>query len=343
MLLRGASAIGEAFALLASNCEHHYCVRTVRDCPRARTAVAPAALQKVETALAAIAQEQPDPAALKRVRRCSKRASRWHPSHSKTSASAQPGRSSGSCTRVAAAAAARTAQRVLGERATRTPLTTTTRPSRSPRGSVRRALENAKANTACEACGAVRAPTPRERRMSRERAPPRPKRDEIPRALRDEAAADPVGSERRRRCHRRRGGGRRRGGACARGGRCCWLYLLSSRGARWNFCLGTSTSATTASRATRRSCSPSASAAASRARRWRTVHTACDSVPSALRVWSSARREDNATSRGTLRACLACATRATATGVICPGAGAGLVMRRRRRCWRLRGHHPNQA
>ena len=59
----------------------------------------------------------------------------------------------------------------------------------------------------------------------------------------------------------------------------------------------------------RRSCSPSAFIQRARRRRWGRVHTARGSVPSALRVWSSARREDNATSRGTLRACLACATR----------------------------------
>ena len=50
-------------------------------------------------------------------------------------------------------------------------------------------LENAKANTACEACGAVRAPTPRERRMSRERAAEAEARRNSE-ALRDEAAAD---------------------------------------------------------------------------------------------------------------------------------------------------------
>ncbi len=50
-------------------------------------------------------------------------------------------------------------------------------------------FENAKANTACEACGAVRAPTPRERRMSRERAAEAEARRNSE-ALRDEAAAD---------------------------------------------------------------------------------------------------------------------------------------------------------
>jgi hypothetical protein len=50
-------------------------------------------------------------------------------------------------------------------------------------------LENAKANTACEACGAVRAPTPRERRASRERAAEAEARRNSE-ALRDEAAAD---------------------------------------------------------------------------------------------------------------------------------------------------------
>ena len=50
-------------------------------------------------------------------------------------------------------------------------------------------LENAKANTACEACGAVRAPTPRERRVSRERAAEAEARRNSE-ALRDEAAAD---------------------------------------------------------------------------------------------------------------------------------------------------------
>ena len=134
----------------------------------------------------------------------------------------------------------RTAQRVLGERDREdssddddasVPFATWFCPSCT--------LENAKANTACEACGAVRAPTPRERRMSRERAAEAEARRNSE-ALRDEAAADlsdlsdgdDAPSSRR---------GRRSGGACARpvGGRCCWLYLLSSRGARWNFCLGT--------------------------------------------------------------------------------------------------------
>ena len=50
-------------------------------------------------------------------------------------------------------------------------------------------LENARANTACEACGAVRAPTPRERRASRERAAEAEARRNSE-ALRDEAAAD---------------------------------------------------------------------------------------------------------------------------------------------------------
>jgi hypothetical protein len=50
-------------------------------------------------------------------------------------------------------------------------------------------FENARANTACEACGAVRAPTPRERRMSRERAAEAEARRNSE-ALRDEAAAD---------------------------------------------------------------------------------------------------------------------------------------------------------
>lgn len=50
-------------------------------------------------------------------------------------------------------------------------------------------LENARANCACEACGAVRAPTPRERRASRERAAAADVRRNSD-ALRDEAAAD---------------------------------------------------------------------------------------------------------------------------------------------------------
>ena len=50
-------------------------------------------------------------------------------------------------------------------------------------------LENARANTACEACGAVRAPTPRERRASRERAAEAEARRNSE-ALRDEAVAD---------------------------------------------------------------------------------------------------------------------------------------------------------
>ena len=66
---------------------------------------------------------------------------------------------------------ARTAQRILGERDESSsdddddasvPFATWFCPSCT--------LENARANTACEACGAVRAPTPRERRASRERA-----------------------------------------------------------------------------------------------------------------------------------------------------------------------------
>ena len=50
-------------------------------------------------------------------------------------------------------------------------------------------LENARANCACEACGAVRASTPRERRASRERAAAADVRRNSD-ALRDEAAAD---------------------------------------------------------------------------------------------------------------------------------------------------------
>ena len=84
----------------------------------------------------------------------------------------------------------RTAQRVLGERDESSsdddddasvPFATWFCPSCT--------LENAKANTACEACGAVRAPTPRERRMSRERAAEAEARRNSE-ALRDEAAAD---------------------------------------------------------------------------------------------------------------------------------------------------------
>ncbi len=84
----------------------------------------------------------------------------------------------------------RTAQRVLGERDradssddddASVPFATWFCPSCT--------LENAKANTACEACGAVRAPTPRERRMSRERAAEAEARRNSE-ALRDEAAAD---------------------------------------------------------------------------------------------------------------------------------------------------------
>ena len=84
----------------------------------------------------------------------------------------------------------RTAQRVLGERDREdssddddasVPFATWFCPSCT--------LENAKANTACEACGAVRAPTPRERRMSRERAAEAEARRNSE-ALRDEAAAD---------------------------------------------------------------------------------------------------------------------------------------------------------
>ena len=84
----------------------------------------------------------------------------------------------------------RTAQRVLGERDREdssddddasVPFATWFCPSCT--------FENAKANTACEACGAVRAPTPRERRMSRERAAEAEARRNSE-ALRDEAAAD---------------------------------------------------------------------------------------------------------------------------------------------------------
>ena len=85
----------------------------------------------------------------------------------------------------------RTAQRVLGERDREdssdddddasVPFATWFCPSCT--------LENARANTACEACGAVRAPTPRERRMSRERAAEAEARRNSE-ALRDEAAAD---------------------------------------------------------------------------------------------------------------------------------------------------------
>jgi len=84
----------------------------------------------------------------------------------------------------------RTAQRILGERDESSsdddddasvPFATWFCPSCT--------LENAKANTACEACGAVRAPTPRERRMSRERAAEAESRRNSE-ALRDEAAAD---------------------------------------------------------------------------------------------------------------------------------------------------------
>ena len=97
---------------------------------------------------------------------------RWPPSASQTSASQTslpqllPLHQAG-----AAAAQQRPAHRVLGERDedssdddddASVPFATWFCPSCT--------LENAKANTACEACGAVRAPTPRERRMSRERA-----------------------------------------------------------------------------------------------------------------------------------------------------------------------------
>jgi hypothetical protein len=84
----------------------------------------------------------------------------------------------------------RTAERVLGERDREdssddddvsVPFATWFCPSCT--------FENAKANTACEACGAVRAPTPRERRMSRERAAEAEARRNSE-ALRDEAAAD---------------------------------------------------------------------------------------------------------------------------------------------------------
>ena len=84
----------------------------------------------------------------------------------------------------------RTAQRVLGERDREdssddddvsVPFATWFCPSCT--------FENAKANTACEACGTVRAPTPRERRMSRERAAEAEARRNSE-ALRDEAAAD---------------------------------------------------------------------------------------------------------------------------------------------------------
>ena len=84
----------------------------------------------------------------------------------------------------------RTTQRVLGERdedssdddddAASVPFATWFCPSCT--------LENAKANTACEACGAVRAPTPRERRISRERAAEAEARRNSE-ALRDEARA----------------------------------------------------------------------------------------------------------------------------------------------------------
>ena len=115
---------------------------------------------------------------------------RWHPSLLKTSVSATASRQLLPQHQAGAPPPPRTAQRVLGERDedssdddddASVPFATWFCPSCT--------LENAKANTACEACGAVRAPTPRERRMSRERAAEAEARRNSE-ALRDEAAAD---------------------------------------------------------------------------------------------------------------------------------------------------------